>query len=91
MIMPMPHASPYCNEPPRVLFRARQRGPQVGPDPTHEAIARRAYEIYLMTGRQPGQCAQNWQQARQSLRDQTAREDQQRAFDDYGSQLLDVR
>ena len=38
--------------------------------PTHEVIARRAYDIYLKTGRKQGQCKQNWQQAEQALSDQ---------------------
>jgi uncharacterized protein YbcI len=39
--------------------------------PTHEDIANRAYDIYLKNGRKQGQCKQNWQQAEQSLRDQS--------------------
>jgi hypothetical protein len=39
-------------------------------EPTHEAIARRAYDIYVKTGRKQGQCKQNWQQAEQSLLEQ---------------------
>lgn len=33
--------------------------------PTHEDIARRAYEIYLEKGCPPGQCEENWLQAEQ--------------------------
>ena len=41
-------------------------------DPTHDDIARRAYDIYVKTGWKQGQCKQNWQQAEQSLHDQRA-------------------
>ena len=43
--------------------------------PTHEEIARLAYDIYIRTGRQPGHCKQNWYQAEKSLhnQDQAAR------------------
>ena len=41
--------------------------------PTHEDIAKRAYGIYLKTGRKQGQCKQNWQQAEQSFSGQPAR------------------
>lgn len=37
---------------------------------TDEEIARRAYEIYVMKGRPPGQCMQNWLQAEKELRNQ---------------------
>ncbi len=36
--------------------------------PTHEEIARRAYEIYLRNGRREGQSEQNWYQAEHELR-----------------------
>jgi hypothetical protein len=36
--------------------------------PTLEDIAKRAYEIYVEKGCQPGQCEQNWKQAEQELR-----------------------
>ncbi|MEI8196397.1 MAG: DUF2934 domain-containing protein [Phycisphaerae bacterium] len=58
---------------------------------THDIIARRAYDIYVMTGRIPDQCTQNWQQAEQSLRDQAARQAQQRSFEAIASHLLGVR
>jgi hypothetical protein len=38
--------------------------------PTHDDIARRAYDIYVKTGCKNGHCTQNWHQAEQSLRDQ---------------------
>jgi hypothetical protein len=37
------------------------------PAPSHDDIARRAYEIYVKRGRQQGQCKQNWRQAEQDL------------------------
>lgn len=36
----------------------------------HEAIARRAYEIYVRNGRPTGRCLQHWKQAEQELRDE---------------------
>jgi hypothetical protein len=36
--------------------------------PTHDDIARRAYDIYVKSGRKQGQCKQNWQQAEHDLR-----------------------
>jgi len=36
--------------------------------PTHEEIAKRAYEIYVKTGRKQGQCTKNWHQAEHDLR-----------------------
>ena len=35
---------------------------------THEEIAHRAYDIYVTSGRKPGHCIQNWQQAESELR-----------------------
>ena len=35
--------------------------------PTHEAIAHRAYDIYVKSGSTKGHCKQNWQQAEQSF------------------------
>jgi len=36
--------------------------------PTHDDIAKRAYDIYVKNGRKQGQCKQNWQQAEHELR-----------------------
>ena len=36
--------------------------------PTHDDIAKRAYDIYIKNGRRQGQCQQNWQQAEHDLR-----------------------
>ncbi|MFL5347352.1 MAG: DUF2934 domain-containing protein [Hyalangium sp.] len=36
--------------------------------PTHEQIARRAYEIFLARGGQPGNPEQDWHQAERELR-----------------------
>jgi hypothetical protein len=36
--------------------------------PTHDDIARRAYDIYVATGCSQGQCKQNWHQAENDLR-----------------------
>jgi hypothetical protein len=40
------------------------------PAPSHDQIARRAHDIYIKKGRQPGQCKQNWHQAEQELQSQ---------------------
>jgi len=42
-------------------------GPGVVTLPTHEDIAKRAYAIYLKTGRPQGHCQQNWHQAEHEL------------------------
>lgn len=42
-------------------------GPSLTAGPTHQEIAKRAYEIYLQKGRRPGDCEQNWRQAEQEL------------------------
>jgi hypothetical protein len=36
--------------------------------PTHEQIARRAYEIFLARGGQPGSAEQDWHQAERELK-----------------------
>ena len=36
--------------------------------PTNKDIAKRAYEIYIEKGCQPGQCEQNWEQAERELK-----------------------
>ena len=36
--------------------------------PSHDEIARRAYDIYLKTGSKQGRCKQNWLQAENELR-----------------------
>ena len=35
--------------------------------PTHDAIANRAYDLYVRTGSKQGRCKQNWQQAETEL------------------------
>jgi hypothetical protein len=35
--------------------------------PSHEAIAHRAYDIYVKTGSQQGHCRENWQKAEAEL------------------------
>ena len=37
------------------------------PVPTHDEIAKRAYDIYVKKGRRQGQCERNWQQAENDL------------------------
>jgi hypothetical protein len=36
--------------------------------PTHDAIAHRAYDIYVKTGCEQGHCKRNWLQAEHELR-----------------------
>ena len=36
--------------------------------PTHDEIAKRAYEIYIKKGRRQGQSERDWQQAENELR-----------------------
>jgi hypothetical protein len=38
--------------------------------PTHDEIARRAYDLYVRNGRTMGHCEQNWLQAEQELHKQ---------------------
>jgi hypothetical protein len=38
--------------------------------PTHDDIAKRAFEIYVKTGRRQGRCKHNWLQAEQDLRNE---------------------
>jgi hypothetical protein len=47
---------------------ARKPAPAVTTVLTHDDIAKRAYDIYVQKGRQPGQCKQNWLQAERDLR-----------------------
>ena len=42
-------------------------GQGVIPAPSHDTIARRAYDIYIKHGSKQGQCKQNWQQAEHEL------------------------
>lgn len=39
--------------------------------PTHDEIAGRAYDLYVKSGCKKGHCMQNWNQAEQSLRNQS--------------------
>jgi hypothetical protein len=38
-----------------------------GAAPSHDAIAHRAFDIYVQHGRKQGQCKQNWHQAETEL------------------------
>lgn len=37
--------------------------------PTHDDIAKRAYDLYVCSGYKKGRCEMNWQQAEYDLRD----------------------
>ena len=50
--------------------------------PTHDEIARRAYDIYVKSGRKEGQCKKNWRQAEYDLRNAAPR----LSFPGYGEQ-----
>ena len=54
--------SPSLASPPSI-HDAPVPGPIAAVAPTHEDIARRAYEIYVQKGRLQGQSEQNWRQA----------------------------
>ncbi len=43
------------------------KAPRTGDTPSHQAIAERAYEIYVRTGRLSGTSVQNWLFARSEL------------------------
>jgi hypothetical protein len=45
-----------------------QNAPSKPPAPSEEEIARRAYEIFLSRGGEPGHEAEDWQQAERELR-----------------------
>ena len=45
----------------------------------HDAIRRRAEEIYIQSGRIPGHDVQNWTQAEHEIMEQVARRDRRRA------------
>jgi hypothetical protein len=47
---------------------ARNTSPANRPNPTHEQIARRAYEIFLARGGAPGRHEEDWFQAERELR-----------------------
>lgn len=58
--------SPVLHAAPKTLV-ARDHGPDASPAPSHDAIARCAYDIYLKKGRHEGHCRQNWYQAEREL------------------------
>ena len=47
------------------------KSPVTNPVVTHDAIARRAYEIYIEKGRLQGQSEQNWLQAEQEQKNRS--------------------
>ena len=53
---------------------ALHRGPIAVATPSHEDIARRAYEIHVAHGRRQGQSEQDWLQAEEELK---SRQDEQ--------------
>ena len=63
------HASPGTQQ--RAIPQSGPAMTPASPAPSHDDIARRAHDIYVKKGRQPGQCKQNWQQAEQELHHQS--------------------
>ena len=53
--------------------RIASRTPHV---PTHDEIQRRAFEIYERSGRQAGNCEENWMQAERELTRQSHTDEQ---------------
>jgi hypothetical protein len=47
----------------------RTQAPRKPSAPTHEEIARRAYELFEKRGGEPGHEQEDWQQAEKDLRD----------------------
>jgi len=47
--------------------KAEHSGCCGGATPSHDAIAHRAYDIYVKAGSKQGHCKQNWQQAETEL------------------------
>ncbi len=66
------HNHSHAHTEPSIPSRQSEFSPRSIPaaEPTHEEIAKRAYEIYEKTGHTQGQCKQNWNAAKQSLHDQ---------------------
>jgi len=52
------------------ILDAPHSGPVIAAMLMHEDIAKRAYEIYVETGRRQGQSRQNWLQAERELKNQ---------------------
>lgn len=46
---------------------APQPAPTCAATASHDAIARRAYDIYVETGRAEGRCERNWRQAEEEI------------------------
>lgn len=51
--------------------KTRQAQSSNHPIPTHDEIAQRAYELYIMDGRQQDQCLKNWLEAERELSQQS--------------------
>ena len=72
----MSRTSPESTKPPRSSRRVRASEPVTAPatelsaryEPTHDEIARRAYELYLHRGCAHGAHEQDWQRAEAELR-----------------------
>jgi len=56
------------------ITAASQQGCAIGNScsPTHEEIARSAYDIYVAAGRTSGHCTENWLLAERSLRQRSS-------------------
>jgi hypothetical protein len=60
--------TPQSPSPSTPASMARNTSPANRPGPTHEQIARRAYEIFLARGGAPGHHEEDWLQAERELR-----------------------
>ena len=54
----------FTDPPTKAAEQVGSASPKV---PSHEDIARRAFDIYVKKGRLQGQCQQNWREAEQEL------------------------
>ena len=74
----LPNSNAAGNEPPKLGAAATQTPTQIAEKqmgtqpPTHEQIAARAYEKFLSSGGQTGQCSSNWTAAETELKQQAA-------------------
>ena len=58
-------------QPTQVLQDVAESAPGTPSEPSHEDIARRAYDIYVSKNCRKGQCQANWHQAEHELREPT--------------------
>jgi len=59
--------SQHASAPAPAQAKPQERSGCCGAKPSHDAIAHRAYDIYVKAGSKQGHCKQNWQQAETEL------------------------